>query len=54
MHFENQKDPKDYIIAGRKLGTTDCERDLGILVSSDGTWHELIYSAASKANRGKD
>jgi hypothetical protein len=51
MHLGNQKDPKDYLIAGRKLGTTDCERDLGVLVSSDGTWHEQVCSAASKANR---
>ena len=30
---------------------TECERDLGVFVSSDGTWHEQINFAASKANR---
>ena len=49
MHLGNQKDPKEYFIADRKLGT-DCERDLRVLVSSDGTWHEQVCSAASKAN----
>ena len=33
IHLGNQNDPKDYFVADRKLGTTDCERDLGILVS---------------------
>ena len=35
----------------KKIGVTECERDLGVLVSSDGTWHEQVNSAASKANR---
>ena len=29
---------------------TECKRDLGVLVSSDGTWHEQVNSAATKAN----
>ena len=31
MHLGNQNDLKDYFIADRKLGTTDCERDLRVL-----------------------
>ena len=30
----------------------ECKRDLGVLVSSDGTWHEQINYAVCKANRG--
>ena len=43
--------PKDYFIAEIKLGFTECERDLGVLVSYDGTWHEQVNSEASKVNR---
>ena len=46
-----ETNPEDYFIAGKKLSVTECERDLGVLVSSDGTWHEQVNSAASKANR---
>ena len=51
MHLGTQTNPEDYFIAGKKLGVTECERDLGVLVSSDGTWHEQVITAASKANR---
>ena len=51
MQLGNQNDPRDYFIANRKLGTTDCEMGLRVLVSSDGTWHKQVCSAASKANR---
>ena len=37
----------DYFIAGNKLSITECERDLGFLASSDGTWYEnstLLHS----------
>ena len=51
MHLGKQSNPKDYFIAEKKLGVTECERDLGVLVSSDGTWHEQVSSSASKANR---
>ena len=50
MHLGKQNNSKDYFISDRKLGKKECERDLGILVSSDGTWHEQACSAASKAN----
>ena len=49
MHFGKQTNPEDYFIAGKKLGVTECERDLGALVLSDGKWHEQDNSAASKA-----
>ena len=51
MHLGKQTNPKDYFIEGKKVGVTDCERDLGVLVSFDGTWHEQVNPAASKANR---
>ena len=48
MNLGEQSSPKDYFIAEKN---TECERDLGVLVSSDGFWHEQVKSAASKANR---
>ena len=51
MHLGKQSNPEDYFIAGKKLSVTECERDLGILVSADSTWHGQVNSAASKANR---
>ena len=51
MHLGKQKNPEDYLIARKKIGLTVCERDLGVLISSDGTWHEQVSSAASKANQ---
>ena len=51
IHLGKQNNSKKYFTADRKLGTTECERDLGVLVSSDGTYHEQLCSAASKANR---
>ena len=51
MHLGKQSNPEDNFIAGKNKGVKECERDLGVLVSSDGTWHEQVNSAASKANR---
>ena len=50
-HLGKHSSRKDYFIAGKKLSITDCERDLGVLVSSNGTWHKQINSAAFIANR---
>ena len=46
MHLGKQTNPNDYFIARKKQGITDCERDFGVLVSSDGTWHEQTNSSA--------
>ena len=46
MHSEKQKDLENYFIARKNIDFTECERDLGVLVSSDGTWHEKLNSAA--------
>ena len=51
MHLGKQTNPADYSIEVKKIGVTECERDLGVLVSSYGTWHEQVNSVASKANR---
>ena len=51
MHLDKQSSPKDYFIGEKKLGVTECERDLGVLVSSNVTWHVQVNSAAFKANR---
>ena len=40
MHVGKQTNPEDFFIAGKKIGVSECERDLCVLVSSDGTWHE--------------
>ena len=40
--------PKDYFIAEKKIGVTECERDLDVLFWPDGTWQEQVYSAALK------
>ena len=34
----------------KRLSVIECERNLGSLVSSDSTWHELVNSAGSSAN----
>ena len=36
IHLRKQSSREDYFIAGKKLSITECERDLGVLVSSDG------------------
>ena len=36
MHLGKQTNPEDYFIAGKNIGFTECERDSGALVSSDG------------------
>ena len=51
MHLGKHSNPEDYFIAGKNKVVTECVSDLGVRVSSDGTWHEQINSAASKANR---
>ena len=51
MHWRKQSNPEDYFIEGKNKGVTECEIDLVVLVYSDGTWHEQVNSAASKANR---
>ena len=35
----------------KNIGVTECERDLGVLVSSDSTWHEQFNPAVPKAKR---
>ena len=50
MHLGKQTNPEDYYIAGKKIGNTECEIYLSVLVSSDGTWHKQINTAAWKAN----
>ena len=40
MHVGKQTNPEEFFIAGKKIGVTECERYLGVLVSSDGTCHE--------------
>ena len=50
MHVVKKSYPEDYFIAGKKIDATECERDFGVLVSSDGTWHEQVNVVASKAN----
>ena len=37
MHLDYHPSPENYFIAGKKIGVTECERDLGVLISSDGT-----------------
>ena len=44
-----QTNPENYFIAGKKIGVTECVRDLDFLSSSDGTWHEQVNSGASKS-----
>ena len=51
MHLGKHIYPKDHFIADRKLNTTKCEMGYGFKSLRIGTWHEQIFSAASKANR---
>ena len=49
IHLGNQKNPRGYLVAGNKVGVTECERDLTVLISSDATWHGQVNSAASQS-----
>ena len=40
MHLGKQSSHKDYFIDEKKIGVTECEPDLGVLVSSDRTTDE--------------
>ena len=51
MHLGKKINPEDYLIAGKKIGVTECERYLVVLVSSACIWHEQVNFAASKSNR---
>ena len=55
MHIGNNNENRTYSIDdGKKittLATTEMEKDLGVLVCSNGRWSEQAISAASKANR---
>ena len=51
MHLGRQSSPEEYFIEEKKLSVTEYERDLDVLVSSDGTWHKQVNSAATKVNR---
>ena len=37
MHLGKQSNPEDYFIAGKNIGVTEYERDLGVLVLANGT-----------------
>ena len=50
MNLGKQSSPKDYFIAEIKLGVTECERGLGVLVSSDGTCQEQDEELLSRKN----
>ena len=45
------ENPEDYFIAEKNIDDTECERDLKVFVSSDGTYHEHVNSATLKAKR---
>ena len=36
MHLVKQINPEDYLIAEKNIEVIECERDLGVLVWSDG------------------
>lgn len=51
MHFGNSNKFFEYEINGRKLKTATVERDLGVLISSDGRQSEQCIKAANTANK---
>ena len=50
MHCGNNNPETEYELYGEKLRTTDCEKDLGILVHRNMKFREHITSAVRKAN----
>ena len=46
MYLGKQSNQYDYLIAEKRLSVTECERN----TSNDGTCHEKVNSAASKAH----
>ncbi len=55
MHFGKQNPRRKYYIEGKVgrvwLETTEVEKDLGVMISSDGRNNKQVESAVSKANR---
>ena len=57
MHFINKNIQSDYFIDDLtkekriNLEISECERDLGVLVSSDLKWNKHVSNIASKTNK---
>ena len=50
MHFGNKNKQYDYEMGGSKLKNSTAERDLGVIIASDGKVSEQCLVAAKKAN----
>ena len=51
MQLGKQTNSEDYFIVEKNIVVTEYDRDFGVLISSDGTWHKKVNSAASKTSR---
>ena len=51
MHFGAKNSRAQYCIGDKFLGSSECERDLGVMVSCDLRWKTQVRSAIAKANR---
>ena len=51
MHSGKKQTQRIISLQEKKIDVTEFERDLGVLVWFDGTWHEQVSSTASKANQ---
>ena len=50
LHFGKKNANQDYYLNGQKIDSSDCEKDLGVLVSNDAKSAKQCAAAAKKAN----
>ena len=50
MHYGLRNKDHVYKMGTTELGTTSCERDLGVIFSSNLKWKQHVTSCVSKAN----
>ena len=50
MHYGSKNPAYSYNMGTVELGTTKCERDLGVFFSDDLEWKQHVIACSSKAN----
>ena len=50
MHYGVNNQKQEYMMGQTALGTTTCERDFGVIFSSDLKWKQHVLQCIAKAN----